>query len=191
MSKKMNIGRIARGAMVMLAAAAALPAMASDGEITFNGKVVSTTCSITGGGGANGGKDMTVKLPSVSMSALSSTGEVAGRTPFSIQLSGCTGDSTAVMTNFEMGDTVDSASGRLNLVSGGDADTVAQNVQINVLNESQEQIKVGQPGTTQNSQVVALKDGGATLNYYAEYYATAAATAGSANTRVRYTLDYQ
>ncbi|KVG64514.1 type 1 fimbrial protein [Burkholderia multivorans] len=191
MSKKMNIGRIARGVTVMLAAAAALPAMASDGEITFNGKVVSTTCSITGGGGANGGKDMTVKLPSVSMSALSSTGEVAGRTPFSIQLSGCTGDSTAVMTNFEMGDTVDSASGRLNLVSGGDADTVAQNVQINVLNESQEQIKVGQPGTTQNSQVVALKDGGATLNYYAEYYATAAATAGSANTRVRYTLDYQ
>ncbi|WP_330732926.1 fimbrial protein [Burkholderia territorii] len=110
--------------------------MAADGEISFNGKVLSTTCTIGAGGGATGNKNMTVKLPSVSASALANSGDVAGRTPFSIQLSGCTGDSTNVSTVFESGDTVDTVSGRLNLVTAG-ADPVATNVQINLLNDSQ------------------------------------------------------
>ncbi|KVD61998.1 pilus assembly protein FimA [Burkholderia ubonensis] len=187
----MNIGHIARASAVLALVAAAAPAMAADGEIAFNGKVLSTTCTIAAGGGASGGKNMTVKLPSVSASALANAGDVAGRTPFSIQLSGCTGDSTKVSTVFEAGSTVDSASGRLNLVSAGAEDTVASNVQINLLNDAQEPIKAGLAGSQQNSQVVALKDGGATLNYYAEYYATGKSTAGSANSRVQYSLDYQ
>ncbi|KVD26929.1 fimbrial protein [Burkholderia ubonensis] len=191
MTKKTNIGHIARAAAVLALVAAAAPAMAADGEIAFNGKVLSTTCTIAAGGGASGGKNMTVKLPSVSASALANAGDVAGRTPFSIQLSGCTGDSTKVSTVFEAGSTVDSASGRLNLVSAGAEDTVASNVQINLLNDAQEPIKAGLAGSQQNSQVVALKDGGATLNYFAEYYATGKSTAGSANSRVQYSLDYQ
>ncbi|KML46884.1 pilus assembly protein FimA [Burkholderia cepacia] len=167
------------------------PAMAADGEIAFTGKVLSTTCSIGAGGGATGNKNMTVKLPSVSASALANAGNVAGRTPFSIVLSGCTGDSTKVSTVFEAGDTVDGGSGRLNLVSAGAEDKVAANVQINLLNDKQQPIAAGYPGAQQNSQVVALTDGGATLNYFAEYYATGKSAAGSANTRVQYSLDYQ
>lgn len=132
----MNVGHIARGAAILALVAAAAPAMAADGEISFNGKVLSTTCTIGAGGGATGNKNMTVKLPSVSASALANSGDVAGRTPFSIQLSGCTGDSTNVSTVFESGDTVDTVSGRLNLVTAG-ADPVATNVQINLLNDSQ------------------------------------------------------
>ncbi|KVN49788.1 pilus assembly protein FimA [Burkholderia territorii] len=191
MTKKMNIGNIARAAAVLALAVAAAPAMAADGEIAFNGKVLSTTCTIGAGGGATGNKNLTVKLPSVSASALANAGDVAGRTPFSIQLSGCTGDSTKVSTVFESGSTVDSASGRLNLVSAGEGDAVASNVQINLLNDAQDPIKAGLAGSQQNSQVVELKDGGATLNYFAEYYATGKATAGSANSRVQYSLDYQ
>ncbi|HDR9511644.1 pilus assembly protein FimA [Burkholderia cepacia] len=191
MNKKINISRVARGAAILAFVAAAAPAMAADGQISFNGKVLATTCTIGAGGGATGAKDMTVKLPSVSASALSNAGDVAGRTPFSIQLSGCTGDSTKVATVFEAGDTVDSASGRLNLVSAGAEDTVASNVQINLLNDAQQAIKAGVAGSQQNSQVVALKDGGATLNYFAEYYATGKSTAGSANSRIQYSLDYQ
>ncbi|KVH72287.1 pilus assembly protein FimA [Burkholderia cepacia] len=191
MQKKLNMTRFVQGAAAVAIFASMSPVMAADGEIAFNGKVLSTTCTIGAGGGATGDKNMTVKLPSVSVSALSNAGEVAGRTPFSIQLSGCTGEATKVSTVFESGGTVDSESGRLNLVSAGAEDTVASNVQISLLNDAQEPIKAGLASSQQNSQVVALKDGAATLNYYAEYYATGKSTAGSANSRIQYSLDYQ
>ncbi|WP_175812895.1 fimbrial protein [Burkholderia contaminans] len=190
MEEKINTGRVARRAAILAFVAAAAPAMAADGEITFNGKVLSSTCSIGAGGGATGNKNMTVKLPTVSVAALANAGDVAGRTPFSVQLSGCTGDSTKVSTVFEAGDTVDAGSGRLNLVKTG-ADAIAKNVQINLLNDSQKPIKAGVAGPQQGSQVVALKGGSATLNYYAEYYATGKAEAGAANSRIQYSLDYQ
>ncbi|WP_175995512.1 fimbrial protein [Burkholderia stabilis] len=191
MQKKINIARIVQGLAAVGIIASMSPAMAADGEIAFNGKVLSTTCSIGAGGGATGGKTMTVKLPSVSASTLTTAGNVAGRTPFSIVLSGCTGDSTKVSTVFEPGDTIDAASGRLNLVSAGAEDTVAKNVQINLLNDKQAPIVAGAAAGQQNSQQVTLTDGGATLNYFAEYYATGKSVAGSANTRVQYSLDYQ
>lgn len=191
MKKKISIARIIQGATAVGILASMSPAMAADGEIAFTGKVLATTCSIGAGGGATGNKNMTVKLPSVSASALAGAGNVAGRTPFSIVLSGCTGDSTKVSTVFEAGDTVDAGSGRLNLVSAGANDTVATNVQINLLNDQQKPIVAGAAGGQQNSQVVTLTDGAATLNYFAEYYATGKSTAGSANTRVQYSLDYQ
>nr|WP_244117630.1 fimbrial protein [Burkholderia contaminans] len=165
--------------------------MAADGEVTFNGNVLATTCTIGAGGGAVGDRNMTVKLPSVSVSALAKAGDIAGRTPFSILLTGCTGGSTKVSAVFEPGDTVDSSTGRLKLISTGDTDTVAKNVEINLLNSSQKPLRAGVASGQQNSQVVTLKDGGATLTYFAEYYATGTATAGSANTRVQYSLDYQ
>ncbi|WP_241300129.1 fimbrial protein [Burkholderia stabilis] len=191
MQKKINIARIVQGMAAVGIIASMSPAMAADGQISFSGKVLTTTCSIGAGGGASGGKDMTVKLPSVSAGTLASAGSVAGRTPFSIVLSGCTGDSTKVSTVFEAGDTVDAGSGRLNLVSAGADDTVAKNVQINLLNDKQAPIVAGAASGQQNSQSVALTDGGATLNYFAEYYATGKSAAGSANTRVQYSLDYQ
>ncbi|NHV26698.1 fimbrial protein [Burkholderia sp. D-99] len=191
MQKKISIARLVQGAAAAAVLASMAPAMAADGEIAFTGKVLSTTCSIGAGGGATGNKNMTVKLPSVSANALEAEGNVAGRTPFSIVLSGCTGDSTKVSTVFEAGDTVDSASGRLNLVSAGAEDAVAGNVQIGLLNDQQRPIKAGLAGEQQNSQQVALKDGGATLNYYAEYHAIGKASPGSANSRIQYSLDYQ
>ncbi|UQO37193.1 MULTISPECIES: fimbrial protein [Burkholderia] len=187
----MSIARIVQGAAAVAVLASMAPAMAADGEIAFSGKVLSTTCSIGAGGGATGNKNMTVKLPSVSANALAASGDVAGRTPFSIVLSGCTGDSTKVSTVFEAGDTVDSQSGRLNLVSAGAEDAVAQNVQIGLLNDQQRPIVAGAASSQQNSQVVALTDGGATLNYFAEYHATGKSAAGSANSRIQYSLDYQ
>ncbi|MGU7785166.1 fimbrial protein [Burkholderia sp. PU8-34] len=180
-----------QAAAAVAAVATMAPAMAADGEIAFTGKVLSTTCTISAGGGATGSKNMTVKLPSVSASALGAAGDSAGRTPFSIVLSGCSGDSTKVSTVFEPGDTVDSGTGRLKLVSAGTGDTVAANVQIGLLNDKQQPIMAGSPGANQNSQAVTMTDGGATLQYFAEYHATGKASAGSANTRVQYSLDYQ
>ncbi|WP_321872697.1 fimbrial protein [Burkholderia ubonensis] len=176
--------------MMMSAAGLAIMAMnaahASDGTITFNGSVVATTCKINGGNG-----DVTVNLPKVGANTLAAAGATAGRTPFTLALTGCTpgeGNPAKVGVVFESGANVDQTTGRLNLDAGTGA---ATNLQINVLNAQQQPIKVGFPGD-QNSQVVAIgTDGSATLNYFAEYYATGTAKAGAANSKVQYSLTYQ
>ncbi|EIF30040.1 P pilus assembly protein, pilin FimA [Burkholderia sp. Ch1-1] len=175
---------------VLSIAAAAHTAMAADGQITFNGQVLATTCTISAGGGATGTNNMTVTLPSVSVAALSSSGNAAGRTPFSINLSGCTGDSTKVAAFFEAGDTVDQSTGQINLVATEGA-TSATNVRIRLLNNAQSPIVAGAPAGQQNSQTVDLNGGSASLQYFAEYVATGKATAGAANSRIQYSLSYQ
>ncbi|MNV81153.1 hypothetical protein D3C71_1748000 [compost metagenome] len=50
---------------------------------------------------------------------------------------------------------------------------------------------LGNPLALQNSQQVAVDTGGAALRYYAQYFATGAATAGAANSSVTFTMIYQ
>ena len=156
---------------------------AADGTITFTGAVTAKTCTINGGTA-----DFTVTLPTVSTGQLAAAGDVAGRTPFSINLTGCTAD-TQVATYFEPGANVDFSSGRLN--NTGDA----ANVQVQLLGSNNTAIPVlavGVGGVQTNSQLVAVSGAGAAdLNYYAEYYATGASTAGSVATTVEYTIIYQ
>ena len=53
-------------------------------------------------------------------------------------------------------------------------------------------LAAGASGSQANSQWVDVVDGGtADLNYYAEYYATGASTAGEVTTNVQYTIIYQ
>lgn len=68
----------------ILAAASSSATLAYDGKITFNGKVVDQTCSVT-----TESKNLTVKLPTVSANSLASSGKVVGLTPFTILLEGC------------------------------------------------------------------------------------------------------
>lgn len=187
---KLKLTHIANSFALLTAIVAAPAAMAADGTITFNGTVSATTCSIAAGGGATGSNNMTVTLPTVSAAALNATGSTAGRTPFSIVLTGCSGSSTQVSTFFENGTLVDQATGQLALSTG----STAQNVEVALLNNSQDAIVVGAPTLSgQKSQTVALNSGGSTaLNYFAEYIATGgAATPGTVNTTVSYSLVYQ
>lgn len=160
--------------------------MAADGTINFTGMVTDQTCEIT----TPAGVDFTVTLPRVSTSTLSATGETAGRTPFSINLSNCSSDG-AVATYFEPGPTVDSTTGRLINQNGSGA----TNVEIQLLGDNHQVIPVrgaGPGGAQDNSQwVTVASGGGADLDYYAEYYATDASTAGPVNTSVQYTIVYQ
>ncbi|ABF11116.1 fimbrial protein [Cupriavidus metallidurans] len=154
-------------------------AAAADGTITFNGQVTSNTCTINGGT-----PDFTVTLPTVAAGTLSASGNTAGRTSFNIALTSCTGSSAH--TYFEAGPTTDSA-GRLMLTTG----STASNVQIQLLNGSdQTLVKAGFADASQNSLSASISGGSATLTYYAEYYATGAAGAGSANSSVMYTIAY-
>ncbi|CAM4227491.1 MULTISPECIES: fimbrial protein [Stenotrophomonas] len=170
---------------VLMLAAAPLAANAADGTITFNGKVTDKTCTIS----TPGGKDFSVNLPTVSKSTLAAAGAVAGRTPFAINLTKCSAGNVA--TYFEPGSTVDFNSGRLNNQAAANA---AGNVQLQLLGSNNQFLPVKASGANQaqdNSQwVTVAADGTANLNYYAEYYATAAATAGEVTSNVKYTIIY-
>jgi len=160
-------------------------AQAADGTISITGLVTDKTCDII----TPAGKDFTVALPTVSKQTLASSGDVAGRTPFQINLANCSEGKVA--TYFEPGATVDFNTGRLlNQAASG-----AKNVDVQLLGSNNQVIPVlaaGSNGAQANSQWVDVVEGGAAdLNYYAEYYATGASTAGEVTTSVQYTIIYQ
>ena len=156
-------------------------AFAVDGTITINGQITDTTCSIAVNNGTNDG---TVTLPTVSANALSSIGSVAGTTPFNIVLSGCAGSTlNNAYAYFEPGPTVETSTGRLNNSSG-----TATGAQVRLLDKVSMPIVVG--GTSQGGVVEDVSGGGATLGYYAQYYANSAVTAGVVATQVNYTIVY-
>ncbi|MGS0895686.1 fimbrial protein [Burkholderia stagnalis] len=172
-------------AAVGLAAASA--AHAADGTITFTGNIISSTCKVSNGAGGN----VAVTLPKVGTNTLAAVGSTAGRTPFSVTLEGCTtgGENpTKVGVVFESGSNVNQSTGRLTLDGGEDS---ASNVEISVLNDKQSPIKLGAMGEQGGQMIDIAADGKATLNYFAEYYATGVATGGQANSKVQYSLTYQ
>ncbi|SDD99763.1 major type 1 subunit fimbrin (pilin) [Cupriavidus sp. YR651] len=166
-------------------------AAAADGTISFTGSITAQTCTVGGNGTAS--KDFTVTLPNVSSSVLATAGDVAGATPFSISLTGCSPDTGNVHTFFESGPTVDTATGHLIAASGAGT---ASNVQVGLLNaDDGTEIKAGFADASQNSHSVPLvagsgSDGSATMRYIARYVATGAATGGAVNSSVQYTIVY-
>ena len=67
----------------------------------------------------------------------------------------------------------------------------ATGVQVGLLNDSMESIELNQSSAfLQNSQTVSVDGGSATLNYFAEYYATGAAQAGTVNTSTLFSIIY-
>ena len=153
-------------------------AFAADGTITINGLVTDNTCVVT----TPAGGDLTVTLPTVSQTSLLTAGKTAGRTPFTLGLTGCK-VGAVVGTYFEPGATVDFATGLLN--NAGDA----KNVKVQLVGDNNSPIRV-LAGPQTNSQFVTVADTSADLNYYAEYYATGAAETGTVNTSVQYTIIY-
>ncbi len=160
-------------------------ANAADGTININGLVTDKTCDIV----TPQGKDLTVTLPTVSKQTLAKAGDVAGRTPFTINLANCSEGKVA--TYFEPGTTVDFTSGRLNNqdIAG------AKNVQVQLLGSNNKFVPVlaaDKSAAQTNSQWVDVADTGSVdLNYYAEYFATGASSAGKVTTSVQYTIIYQ
>ncbi|MEI6000596.1 type 1 fimbrial protein [Paraburkholderia bengalensis] len=162
-------------------------AFASDGNITFIGKITDTTCQINGNG--TGNKDFTVKLPTVQAPALGTADQTAGRTSFNIALSNCSPATGTVHTYFEPGTTVDLQTYRLLNATGTGA---ATNVELELLNSNQTVIKVGATDASQGDIPQSISSGAANLNYFVQYHATGgAATSGTVNSSVMYSLSYQ
>ncbi|MGL5470866.1 MAG: fimbrial protein [Shewanella sp.] len=172
--------------LVPFAIAAALmgnAAQASDGSINFQGRVVDQTCTITVGGVVSPAV-ATVTLPTVSASLLDAAGKTTGRTDFEIELSSCSGAATTAAAFFEAGADVDPISGQL--INRGDA----TNVRLRLL-DGTTPISAGNTNQLSNTSRVSFAAGNAVLPYAVEYLATGAAGAGTVQSTVTYSIDYQ
>ncbi|WWH71290.1 fimbrial protein [Erwinia billingiae] len=164
---------------------------ASDGTITFDGKIQDVTCVISGGttpGSLDGKADFTITLPNVSTSALKKSGERAGDTRFYIQLSGanCENGKIADVVFEKAQSTIDATTGKLinqiTKINGG-----SENVQIAILNNDKTDINLNNSGSHQNVTIASNK---ALFEYWAQYYATGTVTAGLVQSQALYSISY-
>ncbi|GLQ93922.1 fimbrial protein [Dyella acidisoli] len=168
-------------ALLAVCSLAVAPAFASDGTITITGKVVANTCTFNVNG--SGSASSTVQLPVVFTTALNAAGAVAGKTPFTIAVTGCDSNLTSVQEQFG-GSNIDATTGNLKNTASGN------NVEVQLLAGTGAGT-VMNLSTGTNSPVGTLSGGAVTLNFQAQYYATAAATSGLVSTTVTYTTQYQ
>jgi major type 1 subunit fimbrin (pilin) len=167
-------------AVLIAGACASAGAYAADGTITITGALTAQTCTINGNA-AGTQTAINVTLPTLSTTGLAVAGDTSGSTPFSIHLTDC--DATSALTFFEAGPTIDLATGNLINQAPAGADLV----QVGLLNDKFAAINLV---TNANSQQVAIVNEAADLNYYAQYVATGASTAGAVNTSVRFSMQY-
>lgn len=166
-----------------VAAIAPQAASAADGTITFNGKVLSSTCTVSNATAGN----VAVTLPDVPASTFSAQGSVAGLTPFSLNLTGCpTTPSGVVVGAAFSGSNIDTTTGAIKNATG----TGNSNVEVQMTNASGTAINLN---TNPNPVSATISSGGAaTLSYQAQYYqpTATAVTAGTVTASVTYTLTY-
>lgn len=171
-----------------VAALAPQAAAATDGTITFNGKISSATCSIGSTGTPSTGGSFTVTLPTVATSALGSSGTVAGITPFSIKLTSCSNLTAGnIKTYFEPGSTINT-NGRLSIATGTGQ---ATGVDLALLNFDQSAINLNNASTNTTTAAVTASSTSATLNYFVEYYNNGGTlAAGAVSSTVNYSIVY-
>ena len=181
--------KLTLAASLVLGLSIAIGASANDGTVTFTGKIVDQTCQVE-----TDSKNLTVKLPTISKSALPSVGSVAGRTAFDIKVRGCAAnkaDASKVAAYFlPNAQYVDETSHNLlNKATGPNVDKV----QIQVLQHSVtgiipvgENIGLQYPDNS-NDYVTIGANGDVSLRYYAQYYA---AKAGVEPTDVTAKVEY-
>ncbi|CBY80285.1 fimbrial protein [Haemophilus influenzae biotype aegyptius] len=179
---------------------------AADGTITFNGRVVDQTCTVTNGGNTG---NFDVKLPTVNKTQLATAGAVAGLTRFNIELTGCkqatAGGTNGVRAYFlPNSQYVDPTTHNLiNVAQVTGGETKADNVQIQLTHaDTRQVIAVGenvdvQENAPYNSWFAFENDAAGTakakLTYYAQYVAVGggAATAGVIQSKVEYNIIYK
>jgi major type 1 subunit fimbrin (pilin) len=166
-----------------VAAFAPQAAQASDGTITVTGKVVAQTCKVDSN--AFGTQDaVAVSLPLVLSPVLTTSGAVAGKTSFQMAITGCDA-SLATVQAFFSGTNINALTG--NLVNAG----TATKVEVQLLNSSSVVMPLNAAtATLQQSPIVALSAGAATLQYFAQYISTGGSTAGTVSTSVAFTMNY-
>ena len=152
---------------------------ADTGTISFTGSLTSNSCTV---GTSNPDP---VELPRIPTSRLQTAASTAGRTQFTITLSGCsiTGGDGTVKIGFRNGTNIDQTTRNLKET------TDTTHVQIQLLNSDQQVINLV---NNTNSQELTPSEGNASFTLYAEYYAPGApvVTAGSVAAALPFDLIY-
>lgn len=155
---------------------------ANNNVITFQGEVTDQTCEVT----VNGeNASPIVLLPTVTTTDLTTSGKVAGKRSFEIGLNGCTANEKGVtVSTVFVGNQVTSDG---NLGNTG----TASNVDIQILDKDDTAINLTSGYTGSGDLSLAANETSATSTYYAQYYATGQATAGSVISTLQYAVTYQ
>lgn len=157
----------------------------TQGTVTFNGELISETCSI-----ASESVSKVVTLPTISIQTLNVAGLSAGSKGFDLNVENCPSTITKVAAHFEaVGSTgVDSTTGNLtNQFTAAGGLAAASNVQVRLYNSDEVQLKLGETGEF----AAVAADGSATMRYYGGYYSTGVTTAGQVYAQAAYTLAYE
>lgn len=160
-------------------------AAVSDNTISFEGEVTAQTCTVL----VNGQTSPVVLLPTVSTNDLATSGSTAGTTSFEFNVSGCTtlDDASTIGAKFS-GNAVDtSTAGAGTLGNTG----TATNVNIQLLDSTSTPINLNSTWLGDGDIALPANSTTATQTYYARYFATGAATAGTVRASVQYALNYQ
>lgn len=185
---KMKLALLVAGSLVAGASTSAFAAPGdTQGTVTFNGKLITETCSIVGD------KDQVVELDAVSITTLNADKKEGGYKAFDIKVDcpDTKNEFNDVGIHFEpVGSTTpwDPATG--NLKNNSTDPNAAKNVQIRIYNTTggaQNLAPIGQV----SGWISPAATGTNTFSYAGGYYATDATTAGPVTATVQYTLVYK
>ncbi|KPC53809.1 fimbrial protein [Amantichitinum ursilacus] len=170
---------------LLICTAITVPAAAfalSDNTLQFQGEVTNQTCQVT----INGNKTMPiVLLPTTPISKLTAANMTAGRTEFSMEVSGCTVATTALDIKTVFIATTPNAAGRMS--NTGDATGVS----LQIVDPVNAYRVVNLAGQGETGVQVAVGATSATRKYAVEYVADAVAGAGSVAGSVQYAISYK
>lgn len=193
--KKLSLALLTTTLCAVAATTSVFAADGTIGTITINGRVITSTCTLTGGGIGSGTQNVTVTLPTVLNSAFGTTaGTVVEPTNFTLALTNSAGDKAcdattiAGLKGITLGGNTDQyvTGSPTQLVNTNSDSTV--NVQLKLASGS-ELINFALPNQLTNSNATTTTSG--IWNMQAQYISTTASTAAQqVNSVVSYILNY-
>ncbi|EOF4702560.1 fimbrial protein [Klebsiella sp. RHBSTW-00484] len=164
------------------AAALAADATVNGGTVHFKGEVVNAACAVDAGS-----IDQTVQLGQVRSARLATAGSTSSAVGFNIQLNDCDTTVSEKAAIAFTGTAIDSTNPTVlalqNSAAGG-----ATNVGVQILDRTG--VPLALDGATFGAQTT-LNDGTNVIPFQARYFATGAATAGTANADATFKVQYE
>lgn len=163
-------------------AALAATTTVNGGTVHFKGEVVNAACAVDAGS-----MDQTVMLGQVRSAKLAASGDTSSAVGFNIQLNDC---DTSVATKAAVafaGTSINNANPDVLALQSSAAGS-ATNVGVQILDRTGTPLKLD---GADFSTATALNDGTNVIPFQARYFATAAATAGTANADATFKVQYE
>lgn len=187
--KNIKIASAVALALGVAFAGSAVAASSNSDTITFTGSLTDATCTVSGGAGTDGGSgNFTVALDPIAATTLTAAGDTAAPKAFSVIIGGpgqgtCTNGKVASMSFLTSSPQVDAATGALKNAITGET-----NAEVQLLDSTSKAINLADASAP--AQTATIANNTATINYTAQYYATAAGTPGTLSTSVVYNVVY-